>query len=119
MFARGSAPFASESRSMSLPPRPKTWISSVFATVGLPVTGTLAKIAPAAVRPTSIVLSWLLPINVSTPLVRPGAGRASSGGGTTTPGGAASSGGAALAGVPLRSSPDAPSTAPTSAAVIL
>jgi len=28
-------------------------------------------------------------------------------------------GGAALAGVPVRSSPDAPSTAPTSAAVIL
>ena len=53
-FARGSAPLASLSVIVSLPPWPKTWISAVFATGGVPpVTATappLTRMVPAALR---------------------------------------------------------------------
>ena len=60
-FACGSAPLASLRVSVSLPPWPKTWISVVLATVGVPpMTGTaplLTRIVPAASRLIVIVLS--------------------------------------------------------------
>ena len=72
-FAAGSAPFASLSVIVSLPPCPKTWISAVLATVGVPpVTATappLTRILPAASRLTTIELLAASPKTVSTPLL--------------------------------------------------
>ena len=57
---------------MSLPARPKTWISAVFATVGVPPTTATAplftRILPAASRLMTIELSAASPETLSTPL---------------------------------------------------
>ena len=59
---------------MSLPPRPKTWISAVLATVGVPpMTATappLTRIWPAALRLTAMLLSRLSPVTLSMPLLK-------------------------------------------------
>jgi hypothetical protein len=59
-----------------LPPRPKTWIRAVLATVGVPpMTGTappFTRIFPAASRLTTMVLSRLSPNTVRKPTCRPG-----------------------------------------------
>ena len=71
-FARGSAPCASVSVMMSLPPWPKTCISAVLATVGVPpLTGTappLIRICPAALRLRSMVLLRASPSTERVPL---------------------------------------------------
>ena len=70
-LARGSAPLASLRVIVSLPPRPKTWISEVLATVGVPPTTAtappLTRILPAASRLIVIVLSRASPVTVSVP----------------------------------------------------
>ena len=70
-LARGSAPLVSLNVMTSLPPRPKTWISVVFATVGVPpVTATappLTRILPAASRLIVIELAAESPDTLSTP----------------------------------------------------
>ena len=72
--AAGSAPLTSLSVIMSLPPRPKTWISEVLATVGVPPTTAtappLTRIWPAASRLTVMLLSRLSPMTVSTPAAK-------------------------------------------------
>ena len=59
-LAFGSAPLTSLSVTVSLPPRPKTWMSEVLATVGVPPTTAMAppltRILPAASRLTVIVV---------------------------------------------------------------
>ena len=71
-FASGSAPLASLSVIVSLPPWPKTWISAVLATVGVPprtcTAPPLTRILPAASRLIVIVLSRLSPKTVSVPV---------------------------------------------------
>ena len=73
-FALGSAPFASLSVRVSLPARPKTWISWVFATVGLPpataIAPPLTRMPPAALRLTVIALAALSPFTLSTPALK-------------------------------------------------
>ena len=70
-FAAGRAPLVSSSEIVSLPACPKTWISVVLATVGVPPwTATappLTRIVPAASRQTTMVLSWASPITVKSP----------------------------------------------------
>ena len=72
-FAFGSAPFASLRLITSLSPRPKTRISVVLATVGVPPTTAtappLTRILPAALRLIAMVLAALSPDTVSTPLL--------------------------------------------------
>ena len=72
-FAPGSAPFASLRLITSLPPRPKTRISEVLATVGVPpATATappLTRILPAALRLIAMLLAALSPKTVSTPVL--------------------------------------------------
>src|SRR5664279_3431524 len=73
-LARGSAPLASSSVIVSLPPRPKTWISVVLATVGVPpftvIAPPLTRIAPAAFRLMVMVLFALSPLTVRMPDVK-------------------------------------------------
>ena len=70
-LALGSAPLASSSVMVSLPPWPNTWIRLVLATVGVPPrTGTappLTRMVPAALRLVVIVLSRSSPNSVSMP----------------------------------------------------
>ena len=72
-LAAGSAPLTSLSVSTSLPPRPKTWITEVLATVGVPPTTAtappLTRILPAALRLTVMLLSRLSPVTLSVPLL--------------------------------------------------
>lgn len=64
-FAAGIAPLLSSMVMMSLPSRPKAWISLVLATVaGPPLTATappLTTIVPPALRPSTIVLFMPVP----------------------------------------------------------
>ncbi len=73
-LAAGSAPLVSLSVITSWPPRPKTRISDVLATVGVPpMTGTappLTRILPAASRLIVSELSRLSPVALSTPALK-------------------------------------------------
>ena len=71
MLARGSAPLASSSLRVSLPPWPNTWISAVLATVAVPplicTAPPLTRMFPAALRLVMIMLSSESPNSVSVP----------------------------------------------------